>query len=73
MDQAQVVLVVQIALVAALGIALATVVYRFLSFCLADLDEATAVQYLSRDAWRLLILLWIPVGGMLYLRYGRVR
>jgi hypothetical protein len=70
---AQIVLVVQVALVVALAVAVATLVYRFMSFCLADLAEARAVRYLPRETWRLLILIWIPIGGMLYLMYGRVR
>jgi hypothetical protein len=73
MDQAQLVLVVQAVLVIGLAVALATVLYRFISFCLADLAESAAVRYLPRETWRLLIVIWIPIGGMLYLMYGKVR
>jgi hypothetical protein len=59
------------------GLALAAAVvaglYRFIAFCLADLDQAAAVQGLPRETWRLLIVILIPFGGLLYLRYGRVR
>jgi hypothetical protein len=48
-------------------------VYRFVTYCLADLAQQRVVAHLSRDAWRLLIIFWIPIGGMLYLRYGRTR
>jgi hypothetical protein len=47
--------------------------YWFIAFCLADLDQAIKVRHLPRETWRLLILIWIPIGGMLYLRYGKVR
>jgi len=72
-NQAQVLLTVQVILVVALAVALATVLYRFMSFCLADLDQAPVVRYLPRETWRLLILIWIPIGGILYVMYGRVR
>ena len=49
------------------------VIYRFLAFCLADLASAPAVAVLPRDTWRLLIVFVIPVGGMLYLLFGRRR
>jgi len=52
--------------------AMGVVLYRFIAFCLADLDRATVVRYLPRQTWRLLIIFWIPFGGVLYLRYGRV-
>lgn len=57
----------------ALAAAAVAVLYRFITFCLADLDHAAAVQGLPRETWRLLILIFIPVGGLLYLRYGRIR
>lgn len=46
-------------------------VYRFVSFCLADLAETPVVTVLPRDTWRLLIIFCIPIGGILYLRFGR--
>jgi hypothetical protein len=49
------------------------VVYRFIAFCLADLASAPQVRLLPRQTWRLLVMIWIPFGGMLYLTYGRVR
>jgi uncharacterized iron-regulated membrane protein len=47
------------------------VVVRFIGFCLADLDARPAVAVLSRDAWRMLIIFCIPLGGLFYLRFGR--
>lgn len=49
------------------------VIYRFITFCLADLAGAPATAVLPRDTWRLLIVFLIPLGGILYLRFGRVR
>jgi hypothetical protein len=72
-SQAQVVLAIQVILVVALAAIVVAVLYRFIAFCLADLARTGAVRYLSREAWRLLILIWIPFGGVLYLRYGRIR
>lgn len=67
------ILAVDVLLGLALAAAMVTVLYRFITFCLADLDHAPAVQGLPRETWRLLILVVIPVGGLLYLRYGRIR
>jgi hypothetical protein len=72
-DQSPVTFVAEVTLALAVVAALATYLYRFISFCLADLAQAPAVQYLPRQTWRLLILIWIPVGGILYLLYGKVR
>jgi predicted tellurium resistance membrane protein TerC len=66
-------LIVAAILVVALAFALAVVVARFVAFCLADLAQASEVRYLPRETWRLLILIWIPLGGILYLRYGKIR
>lgn len=64
-----------LAALAALGAAIAWVVVRFELFCLADLARAEdgELRVLSRQAWQLLIMLWIPFGGLFYLRFGRGR
>jgi hypothetical protein len=54
------------------GIVLLGVVAWFDAYCLSDLAKARHVRYLTRQAWALLILLTFPIGGMLYLTYGRV-
>jgi hypothetical protein len=72
-NQSQVIFTVQVTLVVALAAALVAVLYRFIAFCLADLAQARVVRYLPRETWRLLILIWIPFGGLLYLMYGKVR
>ncbi|WP_433359370.1 hypothetical protein ACQPZX_24800 [Actinoplanes sp. CA-142083] len=56
-----------------LVIAAVVVVYRFLRLCLVDLERAPVVAVLPREAWRLLILFLIPLGGLLYWRFGRPR
>jgi predicted tellurium resistance membrane protein TerC len=66
-------LIAGVILVVALAVALAVVLARFVAFCLADLAQAREVQYLPRETWRRIILIWIPFGGLLYLRYGKVR
>ncbi|MEN3358540.1 MAG: hypothetical protein V7637_2522 [Mycobacteriales bacterium] len=73
MDGGRVVLAADVVLGLALAAAVVAVLYRFIAFCLADLDRAAAVQGLPRETWRLLIMIMIPLGGLLYLRYGRVR
>lgn len=68
----RVVLAADVLLGLALAAALVAGLYRFISFCLADLDRAAAVHGLPRETWRLLIVVLIPFGGLLYLRYGRI-
>lgn len=46
-------------------------VLRFEVFCLNDLLHAPYVRTLPRQAWVALCILLIPLGGLLYLLYGR--
>lgn len=62
-----------VVVIAAAAIAAAVMAVRFVSFCLADLAQATEVRYLTPQGWTVLIVLAIPLGGMLYLNYGKVR
>ena len=60
----------------ALAIALSLVtIVRFERFCLNDLAQARdeELRYLSRTAWVVVIAFSIPIGGILYLYYGRPR
>ncbi len=59
----------------ALAIPLFIRVARFEASCLADLAEAEGAELLvfSRQGWAAIILLMIPIGGFLYLRFGRIR
>ncbi len=45
----------------------------FDGYCLSDLAQSRDVRFLTRQAWALLILIAFPIGGVLYLGYGRVR
>jgi hypothetical protein len=42
-------------------------------YCLADIAKARYVRYFTRQAWALLVVITFPIGGMLYLTYGKVR
>ncbi len=46
-------------------------VLRFEVFCLQDVLHAPYVRTLPREAWIALCVLLIPLGGLLYLLYGR--
>jgi len=46
-------------------------VLRFEIFCLNDILHAEYVRGLTRQAWIVLCVLMIPIGGILYLLYGR--
>lgn len=65
LDRLQHELVIVAALVAIVG------VLRFEMFCLDDILRAEYVRGLTRTAWIVLCLLMIPIGGVLYLLYGR--
>jgi hypothetical protein len=59
----------ELEILAVLG-AIACIV-RFEVFCLNDVLHAPYVRTLSREAWVALCVVMIPIGGILYLRYGR--
>jgi hypothetical protein len=44
---------------------------RFEIFCLNDILHADYVRGLTRQGWIVLCILTIPIGGILYLLYGR--
>ena len=46
---------------------------RFELFILRDIQRAVEVRVLSKPAWALLTILSIPIGGLLWLAYGRAR
>jgi hypothetical protein len=62
------------ALVAVIGVALIAVVH-FEKFCLSDLAQTpdSRLAGLTRQGWLVLILFFIPLGGVAYLRFGRLR
>jgi hypothetical protein len=57
-------------IVVAVLVAIAGVV-RFEIFCLNDILHADYVRGLTRQGWIVLCILTIPIGGILYLLYGR--
>jgi hypothetical protein len=52
---------------------LVAVAVWFEARCLIDLAHADRVRNLSREAWALLMVITIPLGGILYLMYGKER
>ena len=56
-----------------LPIALLLIAAVFEGYCLVDLARAPQVRMWPREVWALLMVLTIPIGGILYLRYGKVR
>jgi hypothetical protein len=65
-DRRETVEVLPAALAPLLVLAVAFVVY-----CLVDLVKAEEVQGLPKWAWAVIILVSIPVGGIVYLLWGR--
>jgi hypothetical protein len=45
----------------------------FVVFCLVDLIRAERVRYLPKWAWALICFISIPLGGIIYLIFGRFR
>jgi hypothetical protein len=43
----------------------------FVIFCLVDVWRAEEVRYLPRWAWAIVCLISVPLGGVLYLAFGR--
>jgi hypothetical protein len=64
---------VQVTAAAALVVVGLVVVVRFELFCLDDLARTPDVelQLLTRTGWLVLILLFVPVGGVVYLYRGK--
>jgi ABC-type tungstate transport system substrate-binding protein len=61
-----------VTIVALIGIvAVIVLAVQFVRFCLDDLGNATEVRMFTPQVWALLIIITIPIGGMLYLIYGR--
>ncbi len=49
------------------------VAIAFEAFCLIDLARAEEVRYLPKWGWVIVSLISIPLGGIVYLVFGRVR
>jgi hypothetical protein len=54
-------------------IALLLVAAVFEGYCLVDCARSREVRYFSQWTWALIMLVTLPVGGILYLVYGKVR
>jgi hypothetical protein len=59
--------------IAAVAAAATAVALRFVWICLSDLARTPdeQLQLFPRTAWALLIVAVIPLGGILYLQYGK--
>lgn len=62
-------------IVLAVAVVVATVVavVRFVQYCLQDLAKTPDYQLrvFTRQGWTALIILWIPLGGLAYLSFGK--
>jgi hypothetical protein len=56
---------------AAALIPIVLVAVGFVIFCLVDAWRAEEVRYLPRWLWMIVCLLSVPLGGILYLVFGR--
>ena len=59
--------------VIASSLILALVVIWFTARCLADLAHADEVHYFTQWQWAIICVISMPLGGICYLRYGKVR
>lgn len=64
-----------VALVVAAAVAAIVAVVRFEQSCLQDLAQTrdSELRVLTRHGWTVLIILWIPFGGLAYLSFGKWR
>jgi hypothetical protein len=66
---------VLISLVVAAVVVAIVAVARFEQSCLQDLAQTPdyELRLLTRRGWTVLIVLWIPFGGLAYLSFGKWR
>ncbi len=64
-----------IALVVGAAVAATVAIARFEQFCLRDLAQTPdpELRLFTRQGWTVLIVLWIPFGGLAYLSFGKWR
>ena len=55
------------------AVVLVAVLATFEGYCLVDCARAEQVRYFSQWIWAIIMLITMPLGGMLYLMYGKVR
>jgi hypothetical protein len=56
---------------AAALIPIVLVAVGFVIYCLVDVWRAEEVRYLPRWAWAIVCLISVPLGGIVYLVFGR--
>jgi hypothetical protein len=61
------------ALLVAVLLLLAVAVIRFELFCLRDIAQTPYTRVFPREAWIVITIVSIPLGGLLYLYAGRPR
>ena len=59
--------------VVASSLILALAVIWFTARCLADLARAGEVRYFTQWQWAIICVISMPLGGIFYLQYGKVR
>lgn len=57
--------------IAILSIPLVTFAAGFVAFCWWDILRRRAVRFLPKWAWAMVCLVSVPLGGILYLAFGR--
>lgn len=58
---------------AAALIPIAVLAVAFAVYCLVDLKRADRVRFLPKWAWVIICVISIPLGGIVYLLFGRAR
>jgi hypothetical protein len=58
---------------AAALIPVAVLAVAFAVYCLVDLKRADRVRFLPKWVWAIICVISIPLGGIVYLLFGRAR
>jgi hypothetical protein len=54
------------------AIPIVVIAFGFAIFCLVDLFRRPSVKHLPRWLWAIICVISIPLGGIIYLIFGRV-
>jgi hypothetical protein len=52
---------------------LIVVAIAFVAYCIADVIRAERVRHLPKWAWAIICLVSVPLGGVIYLVFGKER
>jgi hypothetical protein len=52
---------------------LIVVAIAFVAYCIADIIRAERVRHLPKWAWAIICLVSVPLGGVIYLVFGKER